>query len=428
MEKTRSSARRTRAQAAALLVAAGALAAACGSSGSSDLFGDPDPRHAGGSAGAVAGQAGVFGFGGGSGFGGVSGAGTGAVGGGAGAGRGGAGGNSSGSGGAGVGGNGGSSGAGAGAGAADAGSAGGSLGVGGAGGSLGVGGAGGTSGSGGADGAGTGGTSGSGGTDGAGTGGTSGGAGSDAAGGSGGAGGNATQPPCVTKPSQVVLIGDSYVNWGTHTFQADLARESGETWRMYAIGGASMATGGITTMIPAQFENAVRADRDIRVVVMDGGGNDILVPASSWVGGSDCKNSADAPSLAVCRQIVQTSLEREQVLMERMADVGVKDVVFFFYPIVPNNTFLGGRNPNAIATWALPQVKAGCDATYERTGGRLRCHFVDMVPVFQDHPDYFTAGDIHPNTKGSAAMAKTIWATMKSACIAQKASSGCCQP
>ncbi len=428
MNETRSSARRTRAKAAALVAAVGTLAAACGSSGSGDLFGDPDPRHAGGKSGSGAGQGGVFGAGGASGFGGTSGAGTGAVGGGAGRGGGGAGGNSFGSGGAGgagAGGAGGSSGATGGvAGTADvdAGSAGGSLGVGSAGGSLGVGGAGGTQGVGG-DGAG--GTSGAAGTDGAGAGGTNGGAGTDGAGGSGG---SPAQPPCLTQASQVVLIGDSYVNWGTHTFQADLARESGATFRMYAMGGASMATGGITTMIPVQFENAVRADRDIHVVIMDGGGNDILVPAATWVDGGDCKNRADSPSIPVCRQIVQASLEREQVLMDRMADVGVRDLIFFFYPIVPNNTFLGGRNPNAIATWALPQAKAGCDAAFDRTGGRLRCHFVDMVPVFQGHADYFARGDIHPNTKGSAAMAKTIWSTMKSACVAQKASSGCCQP
>jgi hypothetical protein len=125
---------------------------------------------------------------------------------------------------------------------------------------------------------------------------------------------------------------------------------------------------------------------------------------------------------------VQASLDREQVLMARMADVGVRDVIFFFYPIVPNGTVLGGSNPNAIATWALPKVKAGCENAYGHTGRRLRCHFVDMVPVFQGHPEYFAIGDIHPNTTGSAAMAKAVWGTMTSACVAQKASSSCCQP
>ena len=243
----------------------------------------------------------------------------------------------------------------------------------------------------------------------------------------GGSGGSPSRPQCVTKASQTVLIGDSYVNWTTHTFQADLSR-AGEASRIYAVGGASMATGGITTLIPDQFENGVRADKDIRVVVMDGGGNDILVPAATWVGGGNCKNSASSPSLPVCQQIVQASLDREQVLWKRMADVGIRDIIFFFYPVVPNNTVLGGANPNAIATWARPKVKAGCDAAYDNTGQRLRCHFVDLVPVFQGHPEYFATGDIHPNTTGSAAMAKAVWDTMTDACVGQNASSGCCEP
>jgi hypothetical protein len=377
-----------------LLVAAAALATACGSSMRDDLFGGsaeetPRPHGTGGKSGhGVA-----------SGGGGVSGASA------AGAGNSGEGGGSSGglgSGGVGAGGDPGgpgSAGGIAGAGAADAGTGSG----------PGADGAGGDPGAGGAN---AGGTPGSGG-------------GGD---GSGGAGGAPERPPCVTKPSQIVMIGDSYVNWTTHTFGADLAKEAGETWRMYAMGGASMATGGIATLIPDQFESGIRADKDIRVAVMDGGGNDILVPAATWVGGGNCKNRADSGNVAVCQKIVQASLDREQELFERMADVGVRDVVFFFYPIVPNNTLLGGTNPNAIAIWALPKVKTGCDDAYARTGGRLRCHFVDMVPVFKDHPDYFATGDIHPNRSGSAAMAEAVWDTMTSACVAQKPSSGCCEP
>jgi hypothetical protein len=181
-------------------------------------------------------------------------------------------------------------------------------------------------------------------------------------------------------------------------------------------------------LIPQQFENAVRADRDIRAVVMDGGGNDILLPAASWRGGGECKNRMDAPSLPVCREIVQASIDRTVVLMERMVEVGVRDVVFFFYPTVPNGTVLGGRYPNAMADYARPLAKAGCDGTSQRTGGRLRCHFVDMVPVFAGNPRYFSTGDIHPNYSGSAAMARAVWDTMKSACLAQDANSGCCKP
>jgi hypothetical protein len=34
-------------------------------------------------------------------------------------------------------------------------------------------------------------------------------------------------PWCISSASQVVIVGDSYINWGTHTLPADLARCAG---------------------------------------------------------------------------------------------------------------------------------------------------------------------------------------------------------
>jgi hypothetical protein len=66
----------------------------------------------------------------------------------------------------------------------------------------------------------------------------------------GGTGGGSTRPPCQARASQTVIVGDSFINWFSHTLPADLAREAGETWRLYAVGGSSMASGGITGFIP----------------------------------------------------------------------------------------------------------------------------------------------------------------------------------
>jgi hypothetical protein len=235
------------------------------------------------------------------------------------------------------------------------------------------------------------------------------------------------EPPCESSPNDTVVIGDSYINWPSHTLPADLAAQSGETWPLYAVGGASMATGGIAELIPDQFEDAVAANPNIKFVVMDGGGNDVLIPDASFAGGGDCKNSDMAGSLPVCQQIVKQSFDAATKLFTRMAEVGVKDVLYFFYPHVPKGTPIGGDNPNPILDYSLPMIKDICAETEMRTGGKLRCHFVDMIPVFEGHdPDWFAAGDIHPNSDGSAGMAKAIWDTMKNACMSQKASSGCC--
>jgi hypothetical protein len=236
------------------------------------------------------------------------------------------------------------------------------------------------------------------------------------------------KPKCKGKTSEVVIIGDSYINWASHTLPADRAKEAGETWRLYAVGGASILAGGIAKLIPAQFEDAVTADKDILTVVMDGGGNDVLICDPGTYPGCDKCKEMGASKLPVCLKIVQDTLATFTKLQDRYVSVGVKDVVYFFYPDVPANTPIGGPYPNEIADFAMPMWKATCEGAEQRTGGKLRCHFVDMVPVFKGHDDYFAAGDIHPNPMGSAAMAKAIWGKMKADCVWQGASSGCCAP
>lgn len=237
------------------------------------------------------------------------------------------------------------------------------------------------------------------------------------------------RPRCVQKPTQVMIIGDSYINWITHTFPSDLATAAGQKgFRLEAIGAASMASGGATTLIPKQFELSYARDGDVHTVVMDGGGNDILVPAPRFDPLATCKNDPKSPTLPQCQSIVGEALGTATKLIDRAVEAGIRDVVYFFYPHVPQPTLIGGDAPNAILDYALPMVRDLCDDTVERTNGKLRCHFVDMVPVFEGHADWFFPGDIHPNSKGSRAMAAAVWETMKKNCVGQPASSGCCEP
>jgi hypothetical protein len=105
---------------------------------------------------------------------------------------------------------------------------------------------------------------------------------------------------------------------------------------------------------------------------------------------------------------------------------GARDVVYFFYPHVPANTILSDDSPNEILDYALPMAKALCEGTEQQTGGKMRCTFVDMVPVFAGHPDYFNE-DIHPNDKGGKAMADKIWQVMTDKCLGQKGAKDCCE-
>jgi hypothetical protein len=192
-----------------------------------------------------------------------------------------------------------------------------------------------------------------------------------------------------------------------------------------------MATGGIdaSNNVPQQYAKATRADKDIRFVLMDGGGNDILVPDTAmFPGGGDCKNSGMPESNPDCKKILDLATAASAKLMMQEAADGIRDVLYFYYPDVPTGTLLGGSAPVAVLNYARPGAKATCDNAEMMTGGKLRCHWVELTDVFQGHPDWFASGDIHPTPEGSAAMAKKMVQVMKDNCLAQPESSGCCEP
>jgi hypothetical protein len=236
-------------------------------------------------------------------------------------------------------------------------------------------------------------------------------------------------PPCLSDMHQLGIIGDSYIDWVSHSFPTDLAELGGGTgvWNaipgrggtMYAVGGTAILTGDI----PGQLDRLLNDHAGLKVIVMDGGGNDVLLnPAAQ-----QCKATGSSRD-ATCQRIVTDTLAASEQMYNKAADAGVRDIVFFFYPEVPNGTLLGGPNPNEISEYARPMVAEACAGTEAKTGGRLRCHFVDMVPVFAGHSDYFAPLDLHPNFQGSAAMAEAVWTKMVEQCIGQQASSGCCTP
>lgn len=299
---------------------------------------------------------------------------------------------------------------------------GGDAGSGGTGGDAGIGGVGGTGGDGGIGG--TGGDGGIGGTGGvAGIGGTGGVAGSA---GTGGTGGSVAKRACLEKDSQVVVIGDSYINWVSHTMMTDLPEVTGQQWRNLSIGAASMASGG-TSFIPDQFERAITEDPDIKALVMTGGGNDILVPSAAIPGGGDCKMREDSATLPQCQMIVQMAIDKALSLMDRAVEVGITDVIYFFYPEVPQPTLIGGWFPRSMLTYALPRVREACESAEVRTEGKLKCHFIDTIPIFRGHDDWFAPGDIHENSLGSRAITEEIWRVAQDNCIAQKAGNPCCE-
>jgi phospholipase/lecithinase/hemolysin len=185
------------------------------------------------------------------------------------------------------------------------------------------------------------------------------------------------------------------------------ALATGDSYRYYYESGANMATtySSTITPIPTQFANAVKANPDIKYVIMDGGGNDILLE------NTDCiKAAAGTPISSQCQTVVQNAISAATTLFQAMKAAGVEKVVYFFYPHLPTTNF---PSVNAILDYSFPLLQAACEAS------PVPCYLVDTRAAFNGNDaTYIGPDDIHPTTAGSDAIAKLLWGQMTQACVA----------
>jgi hypothetical protein len=249
--------------------------------------------------------------------------------------------------------------------------------------------------------------------------------------------------------SKVVMIGDSYLdptfsNAATDLFA--LAQGAGSlpantTYRHYYLGGAAMNNGALGLNIPYQYENQAKTDiavtnpASIDTIIMDGGGNDILIDQQSCL-------TNPPPGNAACTSAITGAINRAGSLMQEMASNGVKHIVYFFYPHL--DPAGGGLLPtpspdvNVTLDYAAPLAQQVCCGTTftpaasttssapytcKGTTSGTDCIFVDIRPAFEGHTsDYIKSGTgdhVHPSPAGAQVIANLVWQTMVDNCIAQ---------
>jgi hypothetical protein len=246
-------------------------------------------------------------------------------------------------------------------------------------------------------------------------------------------------PSCVkgqVTPNEVVMLGDSYLDPAWGNVGPTLMTEANAMYRHYYIGGASLGWGNPNTQfyIPYQFDpmaltdTAVMNPSDIKVVIMDGGGNDVLI------GNTSCEMTAP-PGNTSCVTTVQNAISVAQSKMQEMGQKGVQSVVFFFYPHLDpaGGGILQTPSPavNETLDYAYPLAEQICCGTsftssmtnYSCSGQPvpgMTCVFIDTRPSFEGHlADYIKSDKVHPTQAGAQVIADLIWNQMQSHCIAQ---------
>ena len=220
--------------------------------------------------------------------------------------------------------------------------------------------------------------------------------------------------PCITKGSQVAVVGDSYIAYTQPLVPrletkavAEMQLKQGDHYNNQAVPGSSLAVGLL--LIAPQWQEAKRSSmNDVKFVVMDGGGNDVLLYNPQCLGDAASKDP-------YCQMVANDATAVAKMMMDDMKATGVSDVLFFFYPHVP----AGGKD--IMDNYAGPLAKKNCE---DGSDANFRCHFVSLVEAFAGHPEYIQGDGIHPTAAGADAQANVIWGEMKKHCIGQ--TSGCC--
>jgi hypothetical protein len=175
----------------------------------------------------------------------------------------------------------------------------------------------------------------------------------------------------------------------------------------HAVPGTSLQA--MAPLIPPQWYDEAKA-LNPKFVVMDGGGNDILL----WH--QEClSDGVGNDQNAGCQAVVAASMDTAHMMLEDMKASGVKQVLYYFYPNVP----AGGHD---ILNYSYPMAKEQCEGGSDDT---FECMMVDLRPLFMGHDDWIMLDGIHPLAPGMDAMGDFIWGVMGEHCMARTAAQDC---
>jgi hypothetical protein len=206
------------------------------------------------------------------------------------------------------------------------------------------------------------------------------------------------------KFNKVVFFGDSIFALSGE-IQKVLHGYAGGTFRNYTTSGAELVGGLITPSIEQQIAMAEADNPSSTVVVMDGGGNDILIPAVAldpyncmtqwWEFGrlsSSCKSFID--------DVYVDGVD----LMNDLRANGVTDVIYLGYYYTKNGLILADDLEEAIV-YGDQKLGQAC------ANSIVRCSFIDPRSTIRDSD--ITGDGVHPTAGGSKKLADLIWPLLR---------------
>jgi lysophospholipase L1-like esterase len=205
--------------------------------------------------------------------------------------------------------------------------------------------------------------------------------------------------------NEIVNIGDSIFALSGDIYD-ELHAKAGETWRHYAVSGTQMIGGILGPPIPMQYQIARNDDPNIRVVYLDGGGNDILLQAimGDPYGCKRCNYWWCGDISRTCKGVIEDVAVEGSNLLNQMAADGVEQVVMVGYYYTTWGIFVDLRKLKKAVDYGAALTISGI------SNSNANAVYVDPRGAFSGHESqYITIDGIHPTSSGSAVLADMIW-------------------
>lgn len=201
--------------------------------------------------------------------------------------------------------------------------------------------------------------------------------------------------------NQVVNIGDSIFALSGE-IQEFLHSYGGKTFRRYAVSGAEITGGALAPSIASQYGTAKNDNPNIDTILMDGGGNDILLPAIAF-DPHDCKTQwYEWGRLSnSCKNFIDDIYVDTVNLLNEMAGDGVDKVIFQGYYYTKDTWMMQLDSLEEAIDYGDAKLAQACAYS------AVDCTFIDPRPVINDGDIKVDA--IHPKRSGSKKIADLVW-------------------
>ena len=202
--------------------------------------------------------------------------------------------------------------------------------------------------------------------------------------------------------NQVVNIGDSIFAL-SGKIQDYLHAWSGTTFRRYSVSGAELSGGILAPDIYSQYNTAKSDNSNIDTILMDAGGNDILLPVITLFDPYDCKTQwyEWGRLSGTCKNFIDDLYVDAVNLLNIMAADGVDKVIYQGYYHTKWAFYNNLDDLEEAIDYGDARLSQAC------ANSAANCTFIDPRSTIKDR-DIIVDG-IHPATSGSYKLANLLW-------------------